>query len=111
MTNSRIPEAKLREVRKLAVEYYMALQELEIEYLDPWISADTYTTDGVLDADAYKAALTELRSFGQSRNARYRFPVPTKDGGRVIMNEPLFGHYTARAFALLKELNKETSDG
>lgn len=110
MTTKRIPATKLRKVRKLAAAYYTALQELEIEYIEPWVNRETYTINGVLDKDAYKAALEELVAFSRTKDARYKFVMPTKDGGYIVANEPLFGYYSAHARATVLELNKETSN-
>lgn len=97
MTNSRIPEAKLRKLRELAATYYGARHAIEIEYLDPWINPETYTTDGVLDYIAYLNALAALEDYVDTTEMRFVYSRPTPVEPYGVACEQLFGYFEFEA--------------
>ena len=89
----RIPEAKLRKLRELAAAYYEARHAIEIEYLDPWINPETYTTDGALDYIAYLNALAALEDYVDSNEMRFMYSRPTPTEPYGVACEQFCGYF------------------
>ena len=92
-TNNRIPADKLRTLRELATAYYEARHTVEIDYLDPWINPETYTTDGTLDYIEYLNALTALEDYVDADETRFVYSAPTGVEPYNVVSEQLFGYF------------------
>jgi len=107
MTNSRIPETKLRKLRKLAVAYYEMQHEIAREYLDPWINPATYTVDGVLDMDAYRQALLDLEEYTYDTNMMADAKWPTDIEPDAVYQVQMFGYYNFEVRARLRKIGRD----
>ena len=97
MTDFKIPSDKLHKLRELAAAYYETRHEIEIEYLDPWINPETYTTDGTLDYIAYLNALAALEDYVDTNETRFMYKRPTAAEPHTVACEQFFGYFAFEA--------------